>query len=130
MSAWFCCALLAPAAGLIPVPLPASVAAARTPSAIRAAFEMEAGTVAERKTRTIEPNAYRLSPSVTHSRVAPQRPGGAIAVTDGSGTFYDSRALIQSLHDFGRSVVPASRRLSANAPSGGRGGHGRRACAR
>jgi len=44
---------------------------------------------------------YELRPSVTKSRDTSARKGCSVVLTEGTGSFYASRTLIQMLHDFG-----------------------------
>jgi len=59
---------------------------------------------------TVDPNAFNKLVPVTRSREVGSDRTGSIVVTDGSGSFYQSRSVFNMLNDFGRykSIVACS----------------------
>merc|ERR1719181_1429724 len=63
----------------------------------------------EPPSKPTDPNELVIQ-SITRSREAGSGRSGSIVVTDGTGTFYGSRAIFNMLHDFGgyASIVASS----------------------
>jgi len=66
---------------------------------------------AEKKTTAeVETTDFEVKSIKNHNREVTERTGCSVVVTEGTGNFYDSRALVQMLHDFGnhKSIVALS----------------------